>query len=202
MPTKTPHNQIIWSLNRHKLYLPGALWGVPPQLRTRHLVLIPTGSNGWVPAEQQWTQAQRGGEGGQFGQRWRWDYIFFLKCCVKWPCSPAHVRLTWELPAIVPEKTVRRGTAGNADGKEELRHLGHSVSLQLPSGNSISTCAHYCRLCTRTKEVHRKPSTEGFITHLKISLWSLVYTQEREGSYIAQIWSGQVSTLVSHSPTK
>ena len=72
------------------------------------------------------------------------------------------------------------------------------VSVQLPSGNSNSTCAQYCRLCTWTKEVHRKPSTEGFQMHLKISLWSFVYTQEREGATLPR-FGGQVSTSVSHS---
>ena len=80
-------------------------------------------------AEQQWTQARGGGEGGKFGQRWRRLRIF-LKCCIKWPCSPAHVRLTLRTSSNSTwedfHQQSEEGQLKCRNGKEGLRHLGHA----------------------------------------------------------------------------
>ena len=98
----------------------------------------------------------------------------------------------WELPAIVAGKTsISSQKRDSWNAGMERKGWGTwdtQVSVQLPSGNSNSTWARYCSICTRIKEVHRKPlQLRASIMHLKINLWSFS-THRRKRSYIAQIW--------------
>ena len=124
-------------------------------------------------AQQQWTQAQRGGEGGKFGQRWR-KLRIFLKCCIKWLCSPAHMRLTlrtssnstWEdLHQQSEEGQLKCWWKGSAEAPGTLGYQFNShLVIAIPPVHNTVGFAH-----------EQKKSTENLQLRASKCIWRLVY---------------------------